>query len=216
MEGLFFDFDGVTARSFEYHFHAWRQVLPVMGVEPDSLVVRLNEGSSAWKIAQALCRKAGVEIDEEEAKKLAAAKNEIFRAGQKPEVYAEVFTALAYARQQGIKTALVTGSSHENLAYVLGEEGLGKFDLVIREGDYEQGKPKPEPYLTAAERLAVPPQECVVVENAPLGIVSAKNAGMYCIALTTTLQAELLESADLILPNHHAFLDWLQQKNLDK
>ena len=212
MQGLFFDFDGVVACSFEYHFHAWRQVLPMMGVAPDSLVVRLNEGAPAWKIAQALCRKGGMEIEEEEAKKLAAAKNEIFRAGQKPEVYAEVFTALEWARHNGVKTALVTGSNQENLVYVLGEEGLARFDLVIREGDYQHGKPKPEPYLTAAERLAVVPRECVVVENAPLGIVSAKNAGMYCIALTTTLQAELLESADLILPNHLAFLDWLQQK----
>ena len=55
--------------------------------------------------------------------------------------------------------------------------------------------------LLAAGRLKIKPEKCMVIENAPLGIEAAKNAGMYCVAIETTLGKEFLNSADCILKN---------------
>ncbi len=68
-------------------------------------------------------------------------------------------------------------------------------------------KPSSQPYLLAASELKVDPADCVVVENAPLGIRSGKAAGMKVIALTTTLNAHHLREADVVVAN---FTDLLQ------
>ena len=57
------------------------------------------------------------------------------------------------------------------------------------------------PYLKAAKGLKVKPGECVVIENAPYGVLSAKRAGMFCIALTSSLPPEYLKRADIIADN---------------
>jgi len=65
----------------------------------------------------------------------------------------------------------------------------------------KKGKPHPEPYLRCARLLRVKPSQCVVIENAPFGIISAKKAGMFCLALTTSLPAEYLKEADMVVEN---------------
>ena len=79
---------------------------------------------------------------------------------------------------------------------------LNKFDVIISGDDTEKGKPNPEPYLAAMQKLNILPIESLVIENAPLGIQSAKTAGAYCIAITTTLGREYLKEADEVVKNH--------------
>ena len=70
--------------------------------------------------------------------------------------------------------------------------------MTIVAGDsVKHGKPCPDPYLKAAKLLKLFPDDCIVVENAPYGIESAKRAGMYCIAVTTSLPKEYLRKADV-------------------
>ena len=63
----------------------------------------------------------------------------------------------------------------------------------------KKGKPHPEPYLKAAEALSLKPAQCLVVENAPFGIESAKRAGMFCVAVATSLPKEYLKGADTVV-----------------
>ena len=100
----------------------------------------------------------------------------------------------------------------KSLEKTVSEDFLRKFDIVLSENDYEKGKPEPEPYLTAIKRLNLKPEECVVIENAPLGIESAKSAGAYCIALTTTLSREYLSKADVILNNHQELFHYIRHE----
>ena len=65
----------------------------------------------------------------------------------------------------------------------------------------ERGKPDPDCYLKGAEALGVPPSDCVVVEDAPIGAAAARAAGMRLIALTTTHAAAQLEPAELVVPD---------------
>jgi beta-phosphoglucomutase-like phosphatase (HAD superfamily) len=69
-----------------------------------------------------------------------------------------------------------------------------------------RAKPYPDPYLAAARQLRLDPRQCAVIENAPLGIEAARNAGMYCIAVQTTLGKEYLSAADCILQDINELL----------
>jgi beta-phosphoglucomutase len=99
-----------------------------------------------------------------------------------------------------LKKALVTGSILKNIEPIVGNGFLHNFNVIVTGDQVTHTKPHPEPYLTAAQQLAVKPDECIVIENAPSGIEAAKKAGMYCIAVKTTIQDEqYLKEADLIV-----------------
>ncbi|MGE5437612.1 MAG: HAD family hydrolase, partial [Syntrophothermus sp.] len=73
------------------------------------------------------------------------------------------------------------------------------FDVIVSGEDVHKAKPNPDPYLTAQKELGMAINECVVIENAPLGIESAKAAGMICIAIESTLGKEYLQKADFLI-----------------
>jgi HAD superfamily hydrolase (TIGR01509 family) len=113
-------------------------------------------------------------------------------------------------RGRGYLLGLVTGSARSVVDESLVPTGVASFFEVIVAGDeVAAGKPDPEPYHTAAARLGIPPDQCLAVENAPLGIASAKASGMGCVALQTTLPAEQLSAADRVFPNVQAMRAWL-------
>ena len=73
------------------------------------------------------------------------------------------------------------------------------FDVVITAAEVKKGKPEPDVFLIAAKCLNIHPKNCIVVEDAPVGIEAAKRAGMISIALTTTHSKEELFGAQLII-----------------
>jgi len=99
--------------------------------------------------------------------------------------------ALAHAaRAAGLKLALCTASTLENMALAFACFGLDRWvDTVTSPADGLRGKPHPDLFAEAARRLQVPPQACLVFEDAPLGVEAARRAGMRAVALTTTAPA---------------------------
>jgi len=77
--------------------------------------------------------------------------------------------------------------------------GLPLPERFVTADDVENGKPHPEAYLKGAEILGAPPEACVVIEDAPAGIRSAKAAGMRVVAVATTHRAEQLREADVVV-----------------
>ena len=206
IKAVLLDCDGVTADTLAYHIQAWRKVFEKYHVQIDPQIVRMNEGSPAWKIGEAVATQAGLELSENECKENALEKNNIFRAINKATIYDGVDKIIEECKKRRIKTGLVTGTAYKNLQAIIPKWLMHAFDVIVKEGDSERGKPFPDPYLTAAKKLGISGSECLVLENAPMGIKSAKSAGAYCIALSTTVPAEHLQEADEILPDHHAFI----------
>jgi beta-phosphoglucomutase len=87
---------------------------------------------------------------------------------------------------------------------VLGPEICSWFDCIVAAEDVERGKPDPEPYLRAIQKLHVAPSEALVVENAPRGIRAGKSAGCGVVAITSTLSPYHLREADAIV---HDFME---------
>jgi beta-phosphoglucomutase-like phosphatase (HAD superfamily) len=88
---------------------------------------------------------------------------------------------------------------------VMKESGLAKYFSVFVTGEeVERGKPNPDIFLLAAERLNVPPDHCLVLEDAVNGVAAAKAAGMKCVAITSTHQNADLVNADLVINDFSA------------
>jgi mannitol-1-/sugar-/sorbitol-6-phosphatase len=79
--------------------------------------------------------------------------------------------------------------------------GIPVPDILVTADDVHHGKPDPEPYRRGAELLKASPADCVVIEDAPAGIRSARSAGMKVISLPTTYPASELHEADVIIPS---------------
>ncbi len=73
------------------------------------------------------------------------------------------------------------------------------FDITVTGDEVKNGKPAPEPFLKALRKLKIEPWEAVVIENAPFGIQSAKKAGLFCIAIETSLPRKFLRKADITM-----------------
>lgn len=107
-------------------------------------------------------------------------------------------------KRLGIRKIIATGSHRSNTRLVLESLGLEKEFRIVSTEDIRERKPDPEIFLLAARKMGVPPEECVVFEDSPVGIRAAKRAGMKCVALTTTNPGGVLEreKPDLVVKDY--------------
>ena len=93
-------------------------------------------------------------------------------------------------KDDGIAVALATSAPEPNVTHTLAEIGLAAlFPIIVRGDQVAHGKPAPDVFLEAARQLNVPPAQCLVFEDAPMGVVAAQAAGMPVVALTTSFAA---------------------------
>lgn len=107
----------------------------------------------------------------------------------------------------GLPRAIATSSSHETVRHHLALHGLGqRFDHVVARGDYEKGKPAPDPYLRAAAMLGIDPMMCLALEDSHNGVRSAAAAGMITVMVPDLLEAtdEIANLCALVVPDLHA------------
>lgn len=210
---LLFDMDGVVVDSMPMHLRTWQETLAPLGLEPAAEDLYPLEGMTSEEIAQGLMQRLrGKRCSEEEAHRLAEHKRELFRRAFAPRLVAGMGPLLHDVQGRGYRLGLVTGSARRVADQTLGPTGMaGLFETMVTGDQVRQGKPAPEPYRTAAGRLGLPPDRCLVVENAPLGIEAARAAGMRCVALQTTLPAERLAAAgaEQVFPDAAALRAWL-------
>lgn len=210
MKALLFDFDGVLVRSMEDHFEGWRRALAEYGIEvmPEELFVL--EGQGVQEVAHQLIRKFNIPL--EETPLIIEKKQKYYNQIKKVEFYPNLIDVLNWARDRELKLGVVTGGRRDRVSETLENFGLQDyFDVVVTADDVEETKPSPLPYLRAAEQLGVEPDQCVVIENAPLGIRAGKSAGMRVVALTTTLRSGHLREADVVVNDFRELLSVLKK-----
>ena len=199
-KAVLFDFDGVVANTMTYHVKAWQQAFAEYKIEITPEDIYFQEGQMSNLIAPIVSREKGLSLDESELEQIVKNKRAIYEKITKAQVYPAAKEIISKLKKMSIKLGLVTGSIIPNMVVVTGEAFLKNFAVIVTGDSVTNNKPHPEPYLTAARKIDVAPKECVVIENAPLGIQAAKSAGMFCIALKTTLKDEqYLKEADLIV-----------------
>lgn len=217
-KAIFFDMDGVLFDSMPYHAKAWEEVMRANGLPFTAYDAYLNEGRTGQSVIQEASNIVNKPCTDQQIEEIYRQKADAFKrmqpnGAQPMDGIKEVLAFLAEHQKQ---VWVVTGSGQLSLFAQLSTLHPTLFvrEQLITAYDVTHGKPHPEPYLKAWERSGLKKEECCVVENAPLGVRAAKNAGLFTIAVNTgILENERLsqEKADLVLPNMHALLQWLQE-----
>jgi len=196
-KAVLFDFDGVIARTMEDNYAAWKKALSEEGIALAKDDYFLLEGINTRELARQLLANNNKDLQLAEA--LSRRKDEYYLLNNNFSLYEGAVETVRALKAKGYKLAIVTAANFTRLSNTLAQNIINVFDSVITGDKSPRGKPFADPYLAAAKELTLRPQECVVVENAPIGIEAAKNAGMYCIAITSTLNARYLTKADKIV-----------------
>ena len=197
-KAVIFDMDGVIIDSMPYHFLAWYETLRPLGLAVSCYDIYSKEGERWDKTLKDFLRKAGIKPTKEALEKVFAARQKIFSKNFKRVIFKGAPELLACLKRKGYALGLVTGTPAYQIPDILPKKIRAFFDHIVSGDEVKKGKPDPEPYLKAAKALGAKPSECVVVENAPFGVRSAKGAGMFCVALTTSLPRKYLKGADII------------------
>lgn len=182
--GYIFDLDGTLVDSMGTHFRAWRQALRENGAPSEAFLWEefvSHGGMAAPDIVADLNRVYGLHMDPQAtAARKRACYAEILSSGRLP-VIEETVGLVRRLRGQGIPYAIGTGSVAAGARHTLQAAGIaGLFPLIITPDDVQpgRGKPAPDIFLLAAERMGVAPGDCVVFEDAEPGLQAAAAAGM--------------------------------------
>jgi HAD superfamily hydrolase (TIGR01509 family) len=201
MKAIIFDMDGVLVDSMPYHAEAWKQAFAAAGIEVEKRDIYELEGSNHMQTVDIIFRRSGRVPTDNDAKELSIRKIEIFNRIEQVRPFDGIKELLADLAPR-YSLAVVSGSNHNTVHDLINTFFPGAFMVIIDGDDVHKSKPDPEPYLMAVEKLHVTKEECIVIENAPLGIRSAKSAGLRCIAVVAYLGRESLKEADVIVENH--------------
>jgi len=204
---VFFDFDGTLIDSMPAHVSAWAEILRSIGINLEDKYFEMHEGEKAEDTIDSLLRENGKQMSREERDELIERKRALYRTMAPTELIPEARDLVDALRKRGIYCDIVTGSIRQNMTAVLSDEELSLFRNIITPAEYHVGKPDPDPYLTALKMSGLKPESCLVLENAPLGIRSARVAGLYTVAITTTLLPYELSDADRVISKFPEFLD---------
>ncbi len=207
-----FDFDELLINLQTLHFAADRAALAALGHDYDALPDAIRLGSSGRRISDLLAEiRAHFGITDSVDTLMWQRQEHLLAAlRDAPTLLAmpgavEIVNALHAA---GYPLAVTSSGIREYIMLVLDRLGIAdRFAVIITGTDVTHGKPHPEPYLVTAARLGLPPAACVVFEDATVGVLAAKAAGMRCIAVPNpdALQPQDLSAADLVLPSLTAF-----------
>jgi len=196
-KAILFDLDGTLAQTMEFHYDAWRKSMLHYGIDLAPEDYYPLEGTNLYELAKKLF--ALYKLNGCNEKELVNNKEKYYLDTNKFVLYPGVVELLDDIKSNDIKLGLVTARLRNSLNSTAPLEFLKIFDSIITGNDTNEGKPSPQPYLKAAKKLGTMPEDCFAVENAPLGVASARNAKMYCIAIYNTVDSSYLSEANEVV-----------------
>ena len=198
MKAAIFDLDGVIVNTVPLHFKAWQKMFSEYGKEFSFEDYKEKvDGIPRTDGAKAIL----TDLDEGGLKKAADKKQGYFLEYLNSEeipVYKTTVDLIKAIKKEKIKRGAI--SSSKNCLPVLKKINLTDlFDVIITGNDITKGKPDPQVFFMAAEKMSAEPGLCVVFEDAVLGVEAAKRAGMKCVGIDRYGEPKRLKKADLVV-----------------
>ena len=193
-----FDLDGVIVDTIDLHFKAWKKMFSEFGKEFDFEDYKQKvDGILRVDGAKAVL----TDLAEEELKEAATRKQNYFLEFLEKEgvkIHQSTIDLISELKSKGIKLGVI--SSSRNCRLILQKAGVeGLFETVVAGNDIERGKPNPDVFLHAAANLSVSPSDCLVFEDAALGVAASRRANIKCVGIDRYNHPERLASADLVV-----------------
>ncbi len=208
LKALIFDMDGVLVDSMPFHAAAWKKAFLDMGMEIQDRDIYAIEGSNPTNGIHLLIQKARKEPEEYNFEIITS----IYRQEFKRIFELKAFDGMKECLET-LKTrfllSVVSGSDHLIVHGIIDKLFPNIFDIVVTGDDIKNSKPDPDPFLKAVKLLNVQREECIVIENAILGVEAAKKAEIYCIGVPTYVEPSQLDRADLVVGDHRLLMQHL-------
>jgi len=198
VNSVIFDMDGVITNTMPDHFRSWKEVLNAEGIPVTHEDIYKREGQTGITSLREIFRDYKVSWNDNKAAGILRRKEHLFKKIVRRRFINGARTFIRQLRRDHFRLGLVTGTSRHELQMILPQPLARLFSVIVTGNDVKHGKPHPEPYLRSLNQLRIKPEEALVIENAPFGIQSAKEAGMVCLALETSLPRSYLYRADAV------------------
>ena len=199
VKAVIWDMDGVITDTAPYHLKAWQGVFQKRGAN----FTEENFRHSFGQRNDTIIRNAlGKEVSQDEIDVIANEKEESFRRRirQNLKPLPGAIKLIKSLAKGGVKLALASSAPIANIQLLTRGLGIDNyFASIICDQDVTEGKPNPQVFLLAAQRLGLEPKDCIVIEDAVAGVSAAKRAGMLCLAITNTHPRASLTEADLVV-----------------
>ena len=201
IKAIIFDLDGVIVDTAVFHYLAWKKLANTMGFDLTEAQNERLKGISRLESLDILLEIGKTDaIPDEEKQQLATSKNEWYRENilkmTPQDILPGVKDFLEELKKAHYKIAI--GSSSKNAGTILERIGMKNFfDAIVDGTKITRSKPDPEVFLKGAQELNIPPEQCLVFEDAESGIEAAKNAGMKTIGVG---KPENLPKSDKVIP----------------
>jgi beta-phosphoglucomutase len=181
--GAIWDMDGTLVDTAELHFQAWQEVCRELGRDFTRADFAATFGRRNPEIIAHLF---GDRFTPRQVEEIGDRKEVFYRAaaGKGVTLLPGARELLDALHRQGFRQAIGSSAPHANLELILNLTGIrGLIDAVVGMEDTTRGKPDPQVFLVAAERLGIEPARCVVFEDAVAGVQAARAGGMRCVAV---------------------------------
>ena len=206
-----FDLDGTLVDNMSLHAQAFERFAEAHRLPPLTMDLRRRiDGKRNSEIFPMLFER---EMDMEEVLRFEDEKEGAYRelSRGRLEAVRGALTLLARLETHGIGVAVATSAPLKNVLHTMAETGLdARVPIVARGDEVARGKPFPDVFALAAERLHTPAADCLAFEDAPIGVAAAIAAGMICVGVATTFSAEQFNAhtppPHAVLPDYEAFL----------
>lgn len=178
--------DGVLYDSMPNHEYTWIHSLKEYGIDFPAEEAYMHEGRTGFSTIRIAFEKylnRTATLEEQEA--VYALKTKLMGERPTAPILPMMQELIAELRKKGLQVFVVTGSKQPLLVEKLHAHFSMEAANIVSGADVKNGKPDPEPYLIAWERSGLPKDQCMVVENAPMGVESAKAAGLFTLAVNT-------------------------------
>ena len=178
--GVVFDCDGTLVDSEPLSGEAWRRIAAPYGYEITDEDLAAVVGFPYVRTHAFMAERVALPDAETLLPRINA---ELFALiDERLEPFEDALTAVGELRERGVRIAVASSSVRERLDRTLARAGLS-FEITIAGDEVEHGKPAPDMFLLAAERLGVAPERCAVVEDSPPGVAAGRAAGMPTLAI---------------------------------
>ncbi|MFA5087507.1 MAG: HAD family phosphatase [Candidatus Omnitrophota bacterium] len=198
VKAVIFDMDGVITNTMPDHYRAWKIVLRKFGLNVNYYDIYTREGQTGIHSLKEIFAAYGMNCSDRQLRQIVREKEILFKKIVRTRFIPGARSFIRALCRRRIRLALVTGTSRHELHEILPSSIYRLFEVTVTGSDVKKGKPDPEPYRRAIRHLKIQPRDAVAIENAPLGIRSARKAGLECLALETSLPKSYLHETKFV------------------